>query len=163
MKTKSPQDERVVAQRRKIQSDGFAVVLFVLLISAVVQELFLNAPFKQYAVELICFFGMSAYLLIRNIAIGVNIYGDDKRGKVMPLVNSLASGIGATTVFGILNYSKYAGHYENNSGLYIATLAIFFISVTISAFIAMSLFAYLSNKKQAKIQKQLDEDEQNDE
>lgn len=162
MKKQDSQDERVVAQRRKIQSEGFAIIFFVLLISSVVQSFFLNAPLEQYAVEMICFLGMSVYLLIRNITLGNNLFGDNKRAKAMPLVNSLVTGIIATAIHGVLNYSRYSEHYENNVGFYIAGLAIFFVSVTVSVFAVLSFLLYLNKKKQAKIQKQLDEDEQNE-
>ena len=159
MKKKSRQDERVVTLRRKIQSDAFGIVYFVLLISTIVQEFFLKAPFEQYAVEMVCFLGMSVYLLIRNIVVGNNIFGDEKRAKTAPLLNSLVCGITATVIFGILNYSSYSENYENNIGFFIAALAVFFISITVLSFAMVSFFVYMNKKRQAKIQKQLDEEE----
>ena len=162
MRKRNMQDERVVAQRQKIQSDGFGIIFFVLLIALVVQTVFLDVPFEQYAVEFICFFGMCLYLLIRNIAFGNPLFGDDGRSKAMPIMNSLVTGTIATAVHGVLNYSRYSGHYQTNMGLYIASLAIFFVSVVISVYILLSLLLYLNKKKQAKIKKQLDEDEQDE-
>ena len=162
MKKGNPQDERVVAQRRKIQSDGFGIVFFVLLVSMVVQSFFLNAPFEQYAVEFICFFGMSIYLLIRNIGLGNNLFGDGEHSKAMPILNSLVTGIIATAIHGVLSYIRHAEHYESNIGLFVASLAIFFVSISISVFVLLSLLVYLSKKKQARIEKQLDEKEQDE-
>jgi len=162
MKKGSPQDERIVAQRRKIQSDGFGIIFFILLISSAIQSFFLNAPLEQYAVEFICFLGMSVYLIIRNVALGNNLFGDNKRSKAMPVINSLVTGTIATAIHGVLNYTRYAEHYESNLGLFIATLAIFFVSISLSVFAILSLLWYLNKKKQAKIHKQLDEDERNE-
>ena len=160
MKKRNSQDERVVAQRRKIQSDGFVIIFFVLLISLIVQSVFLNLPFEQYAVEFICFFGMSVYLLVRNMVFGNNLFGDNKRTNAIPIINSLVTGIISTAIHGVLNYTRYVENYENNIGLFIASLVIFFVSVSVSVFIVLSFLVYLNKKKQTKIQKQLDEEEQ---
>ena len=162
MKKQTFQDERVLAQRQKIQSEGFVIVFFVLMVSAVVQSLFLNAPLEQYAVEMICFLGISAYLFIRNIALGNNVFGDRVHDKAMPLMNSLVTGIIATTIQGVLNYSKYSTHYETNVGLFIATLAIFFVSITVFVFAVISFLVYINRKNQARVQKQFDENEQDE-
>jgi len=53
MKKQDMQDERVVAQRRKINSEAYGILMIVLLGSILVQQFLLNAPFKQYAVEVI--------------------------------------------------------------------------------------------------------------
>ena len=163
MKKQSMQDERVVTQRRKIQSDGFVIMFFVLLVSVVVQQYLFDAPFQQYAVELICFLGMSCYMIIRNIAVGNDLFGESKRAKFMPLVNSLVAGITVTAINGVLNYAQYADKYqEDGIGYFIATLGVTFISATLFIFIVISCFSFLNKKKQAKIQKQLDEDEQDE-
>jgi hypothetical protein len=162
MKKKNLQDERIVAQRHKIQSDAFGIIFFVLLISILVQQMLLDAPFEQYAVELICFLGMSVYLIIRNIALGNNLFGDGERAKIMLLVNSLVTGVIATTIHGVLNYTRYAEHYDGRIGFFIATSAIFFISITALTFIALLCLGILNKRKQANIQKQLDEKEQSE-
>lgn len=160
MKKQDMQDERILTQRRKINSEAHGILMIVLLCSMLVQQFLLNAPFEQYAVEFICFFGMSVYIIVRYMMLGLNIYGEGKRAKGIPLLNSIVTGIVATAINGVLNYSKYAEHYQDNIGLFIATLVVFFISVTASVFVVLSLLNYLNKQKQAKIQKQLDEDEQ---
>lgn len=160
MKKQDTQDERILTQRRKINSEAHGILMIVLLASMLVQQFLLNAPFEQYAVEFICFFGMSLYIIVRYMRLGLNIYGEGKRAKGISLLNSIVTGIIATAINGVLNYSRYAEHYQDNTGLFIATLVIFFVSVTASVFIVLSLLNYLNKKKQEKIQKQLDEDEQ---
>lgn len=160
MKIQNIQDERVVVQRRKINSEAYGILMIVLLGSILVQEYLLNAPFEQYAVEVICFLGMSIYMIVRYMMLGLNIYGEGKWAKGIPLVNSIVTGIIVTAINGVLNYTRYAEHYKDNIGFFIATLAVTFISATIPVFVVLSCFKYLDKKKQAKIEKQLDEDEQ---
>ncbi len=160
MKKQNVQDERVVAQRRKINSEAYSIIMIVLLGSILVQQLLLNAPFEQYAVEVICFFGMSLYTIIRYMTLGLDIYGEGKGAKAIPFVNSLVAGIVVTAINGVLNFTQYAEKYkEDGIGYFIAVLAVTFISATISIFVVLSCLNYLNKKKQAKIQKQLDEKE----
>ncbi|APF28954.1 putative membrane protein [Clostridium sporogenes] len=163
MKNQNSQDERVVAQRRKINSEAYGILMIALFCSMLVQQFLLNAPFEQYAVEFICFFGMSLYMIIRYMTLGLNIYGEGKRAKAIPFVYSIVAGIVVTTINGVLNYTQYVEQYkEDGIGYFIAVLAITFISATVSVFVVLSCLNYLNKKKQAKIQKQLDEKEQDE-
>jgi hypothetical protein len=163
MKRQNMQDERVSAQQRKINSEAYSILMIVLLASILVQQFLLDAPFEQYAAEFICFFGVSIYMIVRYMTLGLNIYGEGKRAKSIPLVNSIVTGITVTVINGVLNYTRYAEHYKEDSiGFFIATLAVSFISATVSVFILLSCLSYLNKKKQAKIQKQLDEDEKDE-
>lgn len=97
------------------------------------------------------------------MTLGLDIYGEGKQAKTLPFVNSVVAGIVVTTINGILNYTQYAEKYkEDGIGYFIAVLAVTFISATISTFIVLSCLNYLNKKKQAKIQKQLDEKEQDE-
>lgn len=163
MKKQNLQDERVVAQRRKINSEAYGILMIVLLCSMLVQQFLLNAPFEQYAVEFIGFFGMSIYMIIRYMTLGLDIYGEGKRAKAIPFVNSIVAGIVVTAINGVLNYTQYAEQYkEDGIGYFIAVLAVTFISATVSTFVVLSYLNYLNKKKQAKIQKKLDEMEQDE-
>jgi len=162
MKKQNPQDERVVAERRKVNSEAYGILFIVLLISVMVQHFWLNAPIEQYAVELICFIGISVYTLIRYMTIGHDLFGEGKRAKYIPLINSIVTGLVVTAINGVLNYSKYAEHYEDNLSLFIAVLAITFVSAAALVFVLLSCISYLNKKKQAKILKRLEDDEQRD-
>ena len=164
MKKQNPQDERIVTQRRKINSEAFGILMMVLLVSVLVQQLILNAPFEQYAVEIICFFVMSVYLVVRNMTLGLNIYGEGKRAKGISLLNSLTTGIVVTAINGVLNYTQYAEKYQDNGiGYFFAVLGITFISATATVFIVLMSVNYLNKRKQAQIQKQLDDEEEKSE
>lgn len=163
MKTQNLQDERIVAQHRKINSEAYGILMIVLLCSMLVQQFLLNAPFEQYAVEFICFFGMSLYMIIRYMTLGLNIYGEGKRANAIPFVNSIVAGITVTTINGILNYTRYAEQYkEDGIGYFIAVLAITFISATVSAFVVLFTLDCINKKRQEKIEKQLDEKEKDE-
>ena len=163
MKKQNTQDERVVAQRRKIHSEAYSILMMVLLASILVQQFLLNASFEQYAVEFICFFGMSFYMIIRYLTFGLDIYGEGKRSKRIPLVNSMVVGITVTTINGVLDYTKYAERYqEDGIGYFITFLAVTFISAAVSAFAVLSCLNYLNKKKQAKIENQLEQEEKDE-
>ena len=162
MKRQEIKDERVIEQRRKVSSEVDAILMMVLLVSIFVQQFFQNAPFKQYAVEFMCFFGISFYKLVRYMTLGLYYNFGEKREKMLSLINSLATGLALTVVNGVSNYSRYSEHYlEDGIGYFIAVLAITFISGTGLCYIVMSFFSHLNKVKQDKIQKKLDEDEDN--
>lgn len=159
MKNQKIQDERVVVQRRKVNSEAYGILMIVLFASILVQQLILNAPFEQYAVEVICFFGMAIYMIIRYMTLGLNIYGDGKRTKNLPVLNSIATGLIVTAINGVLNYIKYEEHYTDNMGYFLATLIVAFISATVFTFVVLSCIHYLNKRKQDEIQQKLDENE----
>jgi len=162
MRKKKLQDERVSLQRRRINSEACVILMTVLLASIPIQILLFNAPFEQFAVELICVFAICIYLIIRHIMLGLDIFGEEKQAQRVPVINSIAIGIGVTLINGIFSYSKYAEQYQDNIGSFIATLVITFISAGVGAFIPLSFIGYLNKKKQAKIHRQLEEYEQQD-
>lgn len=163
MKRQNMQDERLSAQRRKINSEAYGILMIVLLASILVQQFLINAPFEQYAVEFICFFGMSIFIIVRYMTLGLNIFGEGKRAKNISLMNGLVAGITVTAINGVLNYTRYAEQYkEDGIGFFIATLVVTFISATVFVFGLLSCLNYLNKKRQSRIQKQLDEDEENE-
>ena len=159
-KTQDIQDERVVAQRRKIYSEAYGILMIALIASVFVQQFFLDAPFEQYAVELICFVGMSIYIIIRWLTLGLDLYNDSKRAKTMHFVFSIVAGIVVTAINGVSNYSRYAEHYkETGIGYFIAVLAIIFISTAALVFVVRYALVYANKKRHEKIIKKLEEDD----
>ena len=158
MKKQNIQDERVVAQSRKIKSEAFGILMIVLLASIIVKCFYLRTPFEQYAVEVICFFGMYVYMIARYIMLGLNIYGEEKQVKYFPLISSIVAGILVTSINGVCNYT----HKGDDISYFIVMLAVTFISTTVLTFVVLSCLDYLNRRKQTKIQKALDEEEQDD-
>jgi len=158
MKKQNLQDERVILERRKINSDAYSILFIALLASVLIQQYILNAPREQYAAELICFIGISIYTVARHLMLGHSIFGDSKRAKYMPFVNSITTGVVATVINGVLNYSNNSEYYEGNIGMFIAVLAITFFSVSLFTYVVLSCLGYLNKKRQEKILKQLDDE-----
>lgn len=160
MKRQNMQDERVLAQRRKINNEAYGILMIALLTSILVQQFLLKAPLEQYAAEFICLFGVSLYIIVRNLTLGLNLYGEEKQARGIILVHGIISGTVVTILCGVANYAKYAEHYKgNNVGLFIAMLVVTFICSTALVLFILLFVNHLNKKKQAKIIKQLDQDE----
>jgi len=151
------QDERTVAQKRRIGSETCNLLLLALIIAILVQQYVLNVPFAHYAAEFICFFGACFYLLIRNITSGNDLYSRKNTGFKFVLLNSLLCGSSICIVTGIANYSRYGDN--TTPSIWLATLAITFLCGTAGAFISFSILHYLNSKKQQNIENELDEEE----
>jgi uncharacterized membrane protein len=160
MKKQNQHDERIVVERRKINSEAYGILFIVLLISVLIQRYWFEAPIEQYAVELICFLGVSVYTLIRYMMIGHDLFGEGKRAKYIPLLNSIVVGIVVAVNNVVLNYPKNAEYYSDNIGMFVFILAINFVSVVVLTFALLSCLSYLNKRKQAKILEQLEDDEQ---
>ncbi len=153
-------DERVSAQRHKVYNEAWVILMTALLASILIQQFLLNASFEQYAAEAICFFGVSIYIVIRYLVLGLNVYGEGKMAKSIPFINGIVAGIVVTAINGVLNYTQYADRYkEDGLGYFFAVLAITFISATIGSFSVLFAISYINKKKQDKIKKLLDEEE----
>lgn len=151
------QDERTVAQKRKIASETCTLLLLALMIAILVQQYVLNVPFASYAAEFICFFGACCYLLIRNIASGINLYSQKNRGFKWVILNSLVAGLIICLVTGAANYARYGDNAPPN--IWLVTFAITFLSGTAAAFLGFSIINYFNNKRQKDIEDDLDEEE----
>lgn len=153
------QDERTTAQKRQIASETCSLLLLALLIAILVQQYVLNVPFANYAAEFICFFGACCYLLIRNIASGINLYSRKTTGIKPVLISSLICGLTICVVTGMANYTRYG---ENATlHIWLITFAITFLCGTAAAFLGFSIIHYLNNKRQKDIEAELDEEEDN--
>ena len=75
------QDERILQERRFIQSRGYAWLNILLLLSVVVQMFFLKAPPAQYGVELVLFIGCGLYNAISSLRRGINLWSHPVGGK----------------------------------------------------------------------------------
>lgn len=148
MKSVKNQDERVLSQRRKIQSDGFQLLIYVLLISVVIQQFFLQAPPSQYMGEFLCLVGAGFYNLIRTLNLADDFYCDNKGSGKRLFKNALFSGIGSVILTALLTGEKNIGN-----------LLSFFLTYTV-VFGAMTyLVYYISKQNKDKIKRELDMDE----
>lgn len=147
MKGNKIQDERILNQRRKIQSDGFQVLYYILIISVLIQQLILKAPVTQYIIELLCFIGASVYIIISNIRLGNNIISDEPRNKRFYKI-TLTTGILQIIIITFLNHNESIGDILTN------------IVVFTCVYIGMIYLLYtFTKRKQDEITKELDRDE----
>ena len=141
------QDERVLEERRNIQSKGYSLLVWGLLISLLVQQL-MHAPFAQYAAEFWLLMGCSVYQMAANVRRGFNIWGGQPQRKGRPLLTAILAGMVAAWIM-LLGA-------EGESWVNLAVFLVTFIPI----FYGMQkLLAYLSQKKQEKIEQALDEEE----
>ncbi len=160
MKKHIQHDERVLAQKRKIGSDAFNIVWIGLLISVLVQQYLFDAPFTQYAVEMVLFIAASIYVVIRNLLGGNDLFDSKKRGQTIIITNSLVCGFTVTIINTILNYMKYSETTPLPIGVNTALVSgITFVCATLVAFIPLELFYLVNKKKQKDIESRLNEDE----
>ena len=147
MKENEIQDERILLERRKIQSKGYAYVVTILLISVIVQQFFLKAPFAQYAVEFYVLLGCGFYNIIMSYKNSIDIWNprNDKKAKIF--MDTVKSGIMSVILFMFLSDS-----YE------VYDLISLFTTFVVFFFATRLIMMYINNKKQEAINKELDDD-----
>lgn len=149
MRNQKNQDERVLAQKRKIQSDAFVILFLGLLMSVLIQQFIFNAPVSQYIVEFIFFIFSSIYLLIRNIVDGNDIFSSNRSVQKIILMNSLVCGLTITIINTTFNYIKLGNLFITDFTNTLLISLITFICSTIIAFLAFKLL-YIANMKRKK-------------
>ena len=148
MENKEIKDERVVSQRRKIQSDAYSILVYFLLFSILFQQYILNAPASQFAGEFIGVIAIGIYVAIRSISMGLNTSNRrDTSIKKLFLNSVFLSSI--TVIFFVF----VSGKRDLVNGL------IFFISFTMISFAVNFSLQHLVKKKQEEIDKELNEEE----
>ncbi len=146
MKNNKIQDERILLERRKIQSRGYTWLVTILLASIIVQQFIMKAPFAQYAVEFYVLIGCGIYNIISNYKKGIDIWNPTSDGKKKILLNTLVSGIASVILFAVLS-----GNYQiNNLISYFVTFVAFF-------YILRLIMIGINNKKQQAIIKELND------
>lgn len=153
MKKVNIQDERIVFQKRKIGSDAFGIIYFGLIISILLQQFMFGAPFSQYAAEFVLFMVAAVYIVVRNIIVGNNLFGDSSNEQKMVIINSLVCGVTIAAITTTLNSVNFGlGKMGGLTGIAL-TAFITFASGALASFIGFE-FLYIINKKR---QKQIDD------
>ncbi len=157
---KNNEDERVVAQKRKIGSDAFNILFVGLLLSILVQQRLFDAPLSQYLVEVILFLSISVYILVRNLLIGNDLFSSKKKGQTIIIINSLVCGATVSVITTIQNYLNYSDNIKSSTPVHIAAVAtVTFISASLVTFIVLKIMYTANKKKQDAIDRKLDSDE----
>lgn len=148
MKENRIMDERIISTRRKIQSDGYQILVYVLLLSVFVQQFFLHAPFSQFAVEFFCLIGCGAYNIICNFSSGIDIWNSEKRTKKNIFVHVLISGVLAVIIL-----ACFSGESRMDN------LLLFLVCFVIFNFAFQLLMNRMNKRRQEQINGKLEEDE----
>lgn len=148
MKSNAIQDERILFERRKIQSKAYSWLVFGLMISILIQQFFMNAPFAQYAVEFFALIGCGLFISIQHFKEGIDIWNPNGDTNKKILLNTVVSGIVSVILFSVLS-----GQYD------IKNLALYFISFVLFFFVFRSAMISLNKKKQQLIDNKLNEDD----
>lgn len=141
-------DERVVSQRRKIQSDAYQILVYCLLISVLIQQFIMNAPFEQFAVEFFCLIGSGIYITIRHLSVGVDIWDSQRHTNKKLLINSIISGGICVSLLIVL-----AG--ERN----VWSIILIFVSFIIVYFLTQLVLRNINKKRQQQIDDELGSDD----
>ena len=148
-------DERILSERRRIQSRGYTYIIYALVLSIVIKMVFMDASFEMYASELIILIGSGLYMIIANYLKGINIWSINPNDGTNRYTKNL---IIASVISIILNdnLKKYTGIGISDSKM---TAIVYSVSwITIFSIISIVMY-YLNKKKQEKIDKQLDDEE----
>ena len=147
------EDERIRLQRLRIINETYLLIMGVVMISMLVKQFYLHAPFKDYLTEFIAFFGASVYILIRLVLSGHQVYSGKKKLTLwlVPLVTS--------TVITVLSFiGNYRDHMriQNFSISFFALLVTFVSSFAIS-FLIIAVVNRLGRKQEAHLAEKFDD------
>lgn len=152
MKNSRINDERIVSQRRKIQSDAYQILVNCLMISILIQQFIMNAPFAQFAVEFFCLIGIGIYITIRHLSEGVDIWDSPSHTNKRLLKNSIISGGICVSLLIFL-----AGERK------VWNMILIFVAVIIVHFLTHFVLRNINKKRQKQIDDELSTDENIDE
>ena len=141
-------DERIVLEKMKIESKAYNILFAGLLIITVVQMAFFDAKPAQIAGEFSLFLFMGTYVIIQKLRNSIPLFPQEIKSKKQLIFSSIISLIIAFPFrFFIVKGESMRGHI-------ISTI---FWLILLS--ILYSIFFNISNKRQKKIDIELDKEE----
>lgn len=150
MKRSVVKDERVINEKRKITNEAFIFIMIILMGSMLIKQFIFKMEFSEYAVEFICYFGASIYIVFRNINIGNELFSEEfKKEKGIKL--SLITGVVVT----IVNVYLLG---NDGSGSNFPNLIVSFVSAALTTFIGWTLLIRFNERKIKKIESKLDDE-----
>lgn len=141
-------DERVVLQRRKIQSDAYQILICCLLASILIQQFLMNAPFSQIAAEFFCVIAMGIYITLRHLTAGIDIWKRDSSDWKKLMAGSIISGTVCTALMVFIAGIKR-----------VDTLCTFFLCYSAFYFLAHFTIRRLSGRRLRQIEEEMDKEE----
>lgn len=165
-KLKKVVDERQELELLKIEKMGFWSMYWMLLASFLYQEMFLEAPFSQWAGEFVVFMAASVYVLIACMRKGQWDYYSQPTMKGYFMYSLIGSGI-FTIVVGASKYMKYAAVKEHIWSVGLPIVGLLFSFTFILMFVSLAGFGHLTKIRRAQLEKayaaELEDDDLDDE
>lgn len=152
MKRERIEDERILQERRKIQSKAYGLLIYGLLLSVLVQQFFLKAPFEQYAVELFSVICMGIYGTINCISGGIDLWESSTYTARKLVKRSLLCGF-----LVLLCYIILTGEDSITNMIF---MAMFW---TLSHYIIHLSLNFLLKRRKKQIEQELNQQEEDDE
>lgn len=146
-------DERILSERRRIQSRAYSYIIYALVTSIVIKMVFMDAGFEMYASELIILIGSGLYMIVVNYLKGINIWSINANDGT----NRFSKNLIIAGVISIIlndNLKKYIGFEDSKLSAIVYTVS----WTTVFSIISIVMY-YLNKRKQEKIDKQLDDEE----
>ncbi|HZK83622.1 MAG TPA: DUF6773 family protein [Desulfosporosinus sp.] len=136
-------DERVLGQQRKIGSDAFQLVSYLLLASIIYKQFMINTAISSYMTEVVALVVGLLYVVLRNILIGNDIngnytYGTKKASMKDYILNSLFISLIISIALVIIDYKS--------SVFYIKYFFCIFPLILLSSWVLMWLSKIRANK-----------------
>lgn len=146
-------DERILSEKRRIQSRAYAYIIYALVLSIVIKMVFMDAGFEMYVSELIILIGSGLYMIIANYLKGINIWSINMNDGTNRYIKNLIIA-GVISIILNDNLKKYTEIEDSKM-----TAIVYSVS-WIGVFSVISIVMYyLNKKKQEKIDMQLDDEE----
>ncbi|HZK52579.1 MAG TPA: DUF6773 family protein [Desulfosporosinus sp.] len=146
-------DERVLEQQRKIGSDAFQLVSYLLLASIIYKQFMINAAISSYMTEVVTLVVGLLYVVLKNILIGNDIYANDTFGTKKAsmkdyILNSLYISLTISIALVILDYK--------NSVFYIKYFFYIFPLILLSSWVLRWVSKIRANKIAQQNEDQVD-------
>lgn len=148
MKNKDFNDERLLIEKRKIQSNAFKILFYILIIIIFVKKFLFNLPDYSYLAELIAIIFSSFYITIKSINSGIYTTKFNNMDMKKTILRTFISCIITVTL-----YSYISGTDDIYN---ILVFAVFFLIFNFSTYLIMYK---ISKNKQKKIDDELDRQE----
>ncbi|GAA0865618.1 hypothetical protein GCM10008917_23790 [Paraclostridium tenue] len=129
-------------------------------LSVLVQQYIFDAPFSQYAVEMILLITVSLYVIVRNIMVGNDIFDSNKVNQRVVIINSIICGIIITIVNTILNYIKFREIFTTDIVNSVVVSLVTFVCASVVSFVVLQILYVINKRKQIQIEIQLEDDDE---
>ena len=143
------EDERVLTIKSNIGNNAFKILFLGLFLTALLKEYIFRVPFEQYVSEYILLLVVGAYVIIKNIIAGIDVFTPVKNSQMMVIVFSLVGGFIGAFINTTYNHIKYHDYLIADSKNTLLVSGATFIILTVIIFLVLEVI-FIANKKRQK-------------